>query len=199
MGWIHRALLAVVTATTAIAFAAQASTVSLLPNPQTIALVGNSANVTISVDSMTNVEGFSFGILFDATVVKQIGSITLGTLLPAFDGMTGCLVPTIVRDNTLGKVCISTACVEGHSGMGDLMVIPFQGVDMGMSALTFSSTACSASPPAGGCSFESNIGGASTCSGTTNGEVDVLGPTHTPTETPTLTQTPTLTGMQAKS
>jgi hypothetical protein len=172
---------------------AEASTVSLLPKPAVIPLVGNSTNVSISVDSMRSVQGVLLGVLFDPGIVQQVGAVSLGELLPPFDGGSmGCLPPIISKDNSNGRLCISVGCVDlmGISGSGNLVVIPFQGSRVGSSALTFSASACPTSPP-GGCRFESTVFGSSFCDTAHNGSIEVTlpGPTSTPTNT--VTKTPT--------
>ncbi len=171
------------------------STVSLLPNPASISLrCGTTTDVAIHVDQVTNVDGYTFGIVFDHTTV-QLAKVVNGSLL------SGCFLEAsgLTAANATGKLCIGIACGAAKSGTNaDLAVITFTGLRVGSSSLTFSSNAGCFSPPPHGCLFETLSGVGSSCSAQNNGAVHVSGaactPTITPTSTITRTQTVTPTG-----
>ncbi len=166
------------------------STVSLVPNPASISLgCSRTTNVTIHVDQVTNVGGFTFGIVFDKSTV-QVTKVVDGSLL------SGCFLgaSALTTANATGKLCIGIACVAGRSGTNaDLAVITFTGLKVGSSSLTFSSNAGCSSPPPHGCLFETLSGAGSSCSAQNNGAVNVSGAACTPTITPMSTSTRTRT------
>lgn len=138
-------------------------------------------NVDVSVTSPFPVVAGDLRLTYDSNIALATGVTVNPTGLPPLAGQVGCIASG--DTTTPGIVGLGFACLPNKVLSGVLFTISFQGQSAGLSPLNF--TLCSLDE------------GALPCA-TTNGSINVLAETATPTSTPseTATRTPTDTPSQ---
>jgi hypothetical protein len=163
--------------TAAKVFGTTGSVTISIPSGTTIPMSGSSTQVTLMIAGTASVPG---GITaFDLTLNYTSGIVTATTAaLPASGDATNCDPPTSF-EVTPGVFNISLVCPTNLLNVdGNLVTVTFQGNSTGMSNVTL-----------GGCSIDED---AVNCV-PSNGDITVLGPTSTATNTAAPTATSTIT------
>jgi len=139
------------------------------PSATSIAGVGATSQVVLTIDDASGVEAADLRLTFDPETVQVSGEVAPGAVA------AGC---TTLANVMTGEIRIGLACVAPLSGSGALVSIPFTGVAAGQGQVTLTY-----------CDF--NEGGIA-CA-VNGGTISVATPTPTATNTATPTQTPTVT------
>lgn len=143
------------------------------PTP-TIANVGGTTAVNLSINDATGVQAGQFTITYNSAVIAAT-TVANGTVITSL-----CNSPSTSFNIAIpGQVSLAFACVDPmSSGTGALFTITFQGQAVGTSGVSVST--CSLNEGGMGCT-------------TTDGAIQVLGP---PTPTPSVTGTATETATE---
>lgn len=133
-------LAAVITAASAAGGAPNAASISLTPNPLTIA-VNNTGSVNVQISNAQNLGAFEFIIAFDPAVVNAVANgVTLGPMLTGSSTYSANLLGPLIN-NTTGTVRFAAYTLgtgNGPNGSGILASVQFKGMQAGTSSLNFS-------------------------------------------------------------